>query len=113
MMTSKKKVAAIDVAAPSLRAPVAADSARKHFMLSSAARREVKTRSSSLVELASAFVLLDVDWNPQEKLPTRWASVKKQSYRKQIAITLNPVQGYQLSCTKIPHLHGEEKHDEI
>ena len=52
-------IAAIDVAALSLRAPVVAGSARKHFMLSSAARPEVKMRLSSSVERDSALVPLD------------------------------------------------------
>ena len=59
MKKSKKRIAAIGVAALSLLVPGVAGSAQKHFMLSNAARPEVKTQLSGSVERDSALVPLD------------------------------------------------------
>jgi len=59
MMKSKKKFAAISVAALSLLVAGVAGFAQKHFMLSNAARPEVKMQLSASVERDSALVPLD------------------------------------------------------
>ena len=59
MMKSKKKFAAISVAALSLLVLGVAGFAQKHFMLSNAARPEVKMQLSGSVERDSAVVPLD------------------------------------------------------
>jgi uncharacterized repeat protein (TIGR01451 family) len=59
MMKSKKKFAAISVATLSLLLLGVAGFAQKHFMLSSAARPEVKMQLSGSVERDSAVVPLD------------------------------------------------------
>ena len=59
MMKSKKKIVAISVAALSLLVLGVAGSAQRHFMLSSAARPEVKMQLSASVQRDSALVPLD------------------------------------------------------
>jgi uncharacterized repeat protein (TIGR01451 family) len=59
MMKTKKKFAAISVAALSLLIAGVAGFAQKHFMLSNAARPEVKMQLSASVERDSALVPLD------------------------------------------------------
>jgi uncharacterized repeat protein (TIGR01451 family) len=59
MMKSKKKIVAIGVAALSLLVLGVAGSAQRHFMLSNAARPEVKMQLSGSVQRDSALVPLD------------------------------------------------------
>jgi uncharacterized repeat protein (TIGR01451 family) len=59
MMKSKRKFAAISVAALSLMVAGVAGFAQKHFMLSNAARPEVKMQLSGSVQRDSALVPLD------------------------------------------------------
>src|SRR5260370_24509887 len=70
MMKSKKKFAAISVAALSLLVAGVAGFAQKHFMLSTAARPEVKMQLSGSVERDSTLVPLDKSMvvNPGEVL---------------------------------------------
>lgn len=79
MMKSKKKFAAISVAALSLLVAGVAGFAQKHFMLSNAARPEVKMQLSGSVERDSALVPLDKSTvvNPGEILD--WTIVSENS----------------------------------
>jgi len=79
MIKSKKKFAAISVAALSLLVAGVAGFAQKHFMLSNAARPEVKMQLSCSVERDSALVPLDKSTvvNPGEILD--WTIVSENS----------------------------------
>lgn len=69
-MKSKKKIGVLFVAAPALLAFGVAGFAQKHFMLSSAARPEVKVQLSAAVERNSKSIAFDKDTvvNPGEVL---------------------------------------------
>jgi uncharacterized repeat protein (TIGR01451 family) len=79
MMKSKKKLAAISVAALSLLVAGVAGFAQKHFMLSNAARPEVKMQLSGSVERDSALLPLDKSTvvNPGEILD--WTIISENS----------------------------------
>jgi len=79
MMKSKKKIVAIAVAGLSLLVLVVAGSAQKHFMLSNAARPEIKMQLFASVERDSALVPLDKSTivNPGEIL--NWTIASENS----------------------------------
>src|SRR5258708_14151426 len=79
MMKSKKKLAAISVAALSLVVGGGAGFGQRHFMLSNAGRPEVKMQLSGSVERDSALVPLDKSTvvNPGEILD--WTIVSENS----------------------------------